>query len=106
MGRLVQHQPCRLNRVAQPFDAGYAACAQVRAVQQQGIELHAIVTRQERSPRVEVVVIFHHGSGGFHCVDRTTAARQRSSPRAQGMANTVLVGGNRVVGYRPGAAVD
>ncbi len=68
----IQHQPRRANRIAQPLDAGDSAGAQIRAVHQQGVHLHAAILRQKRAASgVEGLVVFHDGDRGLDRIDGT-----------------------------------
>ncbi len=105
--RLLQHQPRRLNGVAQPLHAGHAAGLQVCAGHQQGVALDAAVAGQKRSaPGIEGVIVLHHSNGGFDRVSGRSTTRESVPTGGQRRGDPALVRGDGVIGHGPRAAVD
>ncbi len=75
VGRFFEDEACGLNGVAEAFDAGDAAGAEVGTVHEEGVELDAAVAGEEGAAAgVEGVVVFHDGDGGLDGVDGGAAA--------------------------------
>ena len=95
------------NRIANMFDAAHAAGAQRGAVHHAGIELHPAIHVQERpTARVKRLVVFHMHDGGFYRVKAASAFLQHRETRGRGGAHALQMRLNRVIGDRPGPAVD
>ena len=93
--------------VTEAFDAGDAAGAKIGAVHEEGVELDAAIAGEEAAATgVEGVVIFHDDDGGFDSGDGGATGLEDSVSGGEGVGDTVLVGGDRVVGHGPCSAMD
>ena len=95
------------NRVAQALDAADAAAAEGRAVHDESVELHFAVAVQETAASgVESFVVFENDDGFFDRVESRAAAFQHAPSGGGGIAHTVEVRLDHVIGNGPGAAVN
>lgn len=104
---LFQHLAGGDDGVADSLDAPNASGAQRGAAHHRGIELHASVGVEEAAaPGIEGLVIFHHDDGGFHGLDGTSAALEHLPSSSHGVADTVDVRVDEMIGNGPGTAMD
>src|SRR5208282_893000 len=95
------------NRVAQALDATDAAAAQGRTVHDESVELHfAIAVQETAAAGVEGFVVLENDDGLFDRVQSRAAAFEGAPSRGNGIAHTVEVRFDHVVGNGPGSAVD
>ena len=107
VGALVEDKAGRLDGVAETFDAGDTAGAEVRAVHEEGVELDAAVSGEEAAPAgVEGLVVFHDDDGGFDCGDSGAPGFKDGVSGGEGVGDAVLVSGDLGVGHGPCAAVE
>ena len=83
---LLQHQPRRLDGIAQALHAGHAAGLHAAAVHQKCVELHAAVGGEEAAAaRVEGGIVFQHRHGSLDGVERRAAPGEDPYPASSAL---------------------
>src|SRR5262249_3959412 len=104
---LVEHQPCSLNRVADPLDAADAAGSHGGSVHHERVHLHPAITSQEAAAaRVKGFVVLHGHESGFNGVQSHAAAFEPPPSFGERILHTDYVRVDHIVGHGPGAAMD
>ncbi len=107
VGALFQHQTGDSNGIANVLHAAYSAGAQGVSIHHQGIKLHgAIASEKAASSSIEGIVVFHGDDCSFNSVHGGAAPLQQTPPKVEGLANSVEMGLDHVIGNGPGAAMN
>jgi hypothetical protein len=94
------------NRISQTLDASYAAAPEGRTVHDEGVELNFTVAIQEGAAAgVEGLVIFEDDDCFFDRIQGRTATFEDAPSSSGGVAHTVEVRVDHIVGNGPGSAV-
>ena len=102
-----QNQARGLDWVAEALDTGHAASLHAAAVHEQSVELDAAIGGEETAAAgVEGGVVFENGDGGFDGVQRRAATSEYGVAGFKSITHACFVGGRRLGGDGPCAAVD
>jgi len=104
---IAKNFPGGTNWIAQALHATDAATAQRRAVHDERVQLDLAVAVQEAAAAsIESFVVFHYDYGFFNRVEGRAAMFKRPPSGSGGIAHTVEVRLDHVIGNSPGTAVN